>query len=202
MTASTPAHGTPATSRASADDDRLDEGDADDALGDGADGRRGQLGELCAAFRADDAFEDRPAAAAAGLAEGHDDAGDDERGEELQQPAADAGDETERGLRQVADLRLHALHQRRQVGVRLRPDGVHLLADDRPILRRRRAVRESGACCSAPSGPVPAPSRRANSSARRSAPRSARRRRARAGSPRVPACRRPAWRATGAADTA
>ena len=67
------------------------------------------------------------------LAEGHHDAGDDERREELQQPAADAGDEAERRLGQVADLRLHALHQCRQIGVRLRPERVHLLADQRPV---------------------------------------------------------------------
>ena len=64
--------------------------------------------------------------------EGHDDAGDDEGGEELQQPDADAGDEAERRLREVADLRLHALDQRRQIGVRRRPDRVELLADHGP----------------------------------------------------------------------
>ena len=72
-------------------------------------------------------------ARAPAFAEGHHDAGDDERREELQQPAADAGDETERRLGQVADLRLHALHQCGQIGVRLRPECVHLLADQRPL---------------------------------------------------------------------
>ena len=34
--------------------------------------------------------------------------------------------------RQLADLGLHALDESRQIVVRLRPDGMHLLADDRP----------------------------------------------------------------------
>ena len=37
-------------------------------------------------------------------------------------------------LGQFADLRLHALHESRQVGMSFRPDVVDLLADDRPFL--------------------------------------------------------------------
>ena len=66
------------------------------------------------------------------LTEGHDDAGDDEGGKELEQPRADAGDEAERRLCDFADLRLHALDQSRQVVVRRRPDRIELLADDGP----------------------------------------------------------------------
>ncbi len=64
--------------------------------------------------------------------EGHDDAGDDECGEELQKPDANAGNEAERHLREVADLRLQACDQSRQVGVRRRPDRIELLADHGP----------------------------------------------------------------------
>ena len=77
--------------QAQADEDGLDEGDADHALRNGADRRHRQHGELVAALGADDAREDRPAGACAGLAEGHDDAGDDEGGDELEDAAADAG---------------------------------------------------------------------------------------------------------------
>jgi hypothetical protein len=47
------------------------------------------------------------------LPEGHNDAGNDEGGQELQHATTDAGDEAQGGFRQFADLRLHALHQRR-----------------------------------------------------------------------------------------
>ena len=56
-------------------------------------------------------------------------------------PAADAGNEAQCSFREVADLRLHALHQRRQVGVRARPERMHLLADHGPLghaIARRR----------------------------------------------------------------
>ena len=105
------------------------------------------LRELCAARRADDALEDRQARSVTRLAEGHDDAGDDECGEELQQTDADARHEAEHRLREVADLRLHALHQRRQVGVRLRPERMQLRADDRPVghgVTRRRDLERVG----------------------------------------------------------
>ena len=46
--------------QAEADDDGLDEGDTNDALGDRADGRGRQLREFCAAPRAEEALEDRP----------------------------------------------------------------------------------------------------------------------------------------------
>ena len=111
--------------------------------------------------------------ARAGLAEGHDDAGDDERREEHQDAAADAGHEAERRLGEVADLRLQALHQRRQVGVRPRPDRVDLLADDRPFGDARSRRRNLQRVVSARRGSAAAPSRRANSSARRWARRSA-----------------------------
>ena len=81
----------------------------------------------------DDSLEDRADRARPSFAESHHDAGDGERGEELQQSAADAGDETERRLGEVADLRLHALHECGQIVVRLRPECVHLLADQRPL---------------------------------------------------------------------
>ena len=67
------------------------------------------LANSVAALVADDALEDRLAGACARLAEGHDDAGDDERGQELQQAAADAGHHAPAPLRQLADLRLQAL---------------------------------------------------------------------------------------------
>ncbi len=106
-------------------------------------------GEFAAARHSRDALEDRQDAARARLAEGHDDAGDDERGQELQNPAADTGDETQRGFGQVADLRLLALDQRRQIGVRLRPQRMYLLADQRPFLHAGTRRRNLPACCSA-----------------------------------------------------
>ena len=119
------------------DGNGLDRGHADDALRDRADGCRRQLDEAGAALRADDAREDRLAGACAFRAECHDDAGNQERCQEHEDPAADAGYETERGFCKLADLRLHALHERRQVGMRLRPDRVDPLADDRPVLDTR-----------------------------------------------------------------
>ena len=119
--------------QAQADKNGLDEGDADHALGDGADRRHRQHGELVAAFEAEDAREDRPAGAIAGLAEGHDDAGDDERRDEREDAAADAGHHRQRLLGQFTDLRLQALDQRRQVVVRLLPIGVDLRPDQRPF---------------------------------------------------------------------
>ena len=55
-------------------------------------------------------------------------------GQELQQSTTDAGDEAQGCFRQFAYLWLHALHQRRQVRMGLRPNVVDLLADDRPCL--------------------------------------------------------------------
>ena len=52
-----------------------------------------------------------------GLAEGHDDAANDQGSEELEQPGADTRDDGECRLREVADLRLLALDQRRQVSM-------------------------------------------------------------------------------------
>ena len=79
----------------------------------------------------------------------------------------------ERRLGQVADLRLQALHQRRQIVVRLRPERVDLLADQRPLgdacARRRHLQRVVLHVVDQ----VAAPSRRASSSAPRSARRSA-----------------------------
>jgi hypothetical protein len=75
------------------------------------------------------------------FAPGHHDAGDDEREDEHQQAAAEAGDDAQRLGRQFADLGLHALDQCRQVLVRLRPERMHFLADDRPgshLVGRRR----------------------------------------------------------------
>jgi hypothetical protein len=80
-----------------------------------------------------DLLEDRAHRPRAALSPGHHDAGDGERSDELQQPATDAGDEADRRLGQVADLRLQALHQCGQIRVRLRPERVHLLADQRPL---------------------------------------------------------------------
>ena len=77
------------------------------------------------------------ATAAARLPEGHDDTGDDERGQELQQSATDAGDETQCRFCQLADLRLQTPHQRRQIRVSLRPKIVNLLADERPVFHVR-----------------------------------------------------------------
>ena len=125
-----------------ADGDGLDQRHADDALSDGANRGRRQLDELRSALRAHDAREDGLAGACALCAERHDDARDQERREEHQQSAADAGHEVERRFRQVADLRLHFLHERRQVGMRLRPVGVHLLADDRPLRHARAGRRD------------------------------------------------------------
>ena len=71
--------------------------------------------------------------AAAGLPEGNDDPGDDEGGEERQQPDTDAGDEGERRYGDVTDLRLHALDQGRQVGMGLFPNRMHSFSDDRPF---------------------------------------------------------------------
>ena len=71
-------------------------------------------------------------------AEGHDDSGDDERGQEQQDRSGDAGHRLDRGLGQGADLRLQALDERRQILVGSRPCGVNLLADDRPFGDARR----------------------------------------------------------------
>jgi hypothetical protein len=64
---------------------------------------------------------------------GHDDAGNDEGGYELQQSTSDAGDEAQSCFRQFANLRLHAPHQRRQVSMCLGPNVVDSFADDRPL---------------------------------------------------------------------
>ena len=117
-----------------ADGDGLDERHANDALRYGANGRRRQLDEFGGTLRAHDLGEDGLAGACAGLAECHDHTRNQERRQEHQESAADAGHERECRFREVADLRLHALHQRRQVGMRLRPVGMDLLADDRPLL--------------------------------------------------------------------
>ena len=117
----TPAHGYAGDEQAHADDDRLDEGNADDALGHGTDGRRGQFRELRAMLRADQSIEDGTSATVARLPEGHENAGDDEGGQEHQQAAPDAGDEAESRLGNVTDLRLHALDERGKIVVRPRP---------------------------------------------------------------------------------
>ena len=52
--------------------------------------------------------------------------------QEHQQAASQRSDDTQCLGRQLAKLGLHALDQSRQVVVRLRPDGMQLLADDRP----------------------------------------------------------------------
>ena len=91
-----------------------------------------RLANVAAAGVTDEALEDRLAAATTRLSEGHEDAGNDEGGQELQQSTPDAGDEAQGGFRQFANLWLHALHQRRQVRMGLRPHVVDLLADDRP----------------------------------------------------------------------
>ena len=62
-------------------------------------------------------------------------------------------------LREVADLRLHALHQRRQVGMRLRPERMELLADDRPFRDARARRAESAGYCPARLARIPAPNR-------------------------------------------
>ncbi len=130
--------------QADADDDGLDESDAEYALGDRTDGRRGQIHELRSARPIGDSLEDRTDSAGAGIAEGHHDAGDGEGGHEQQQSTADAGHEAQRRLGEVADLRLHALHQCRKIGVGLRPEGMHLLPDQWPAgdaFSRRRYLQ-------------------------------------------------------------
>ena len=99
-----------------------------------------------AAFGADDAREDRPAGAIAGLAEGHHDAGDDEGGDELQDAAADAGHHRQRRLGQVTDLRLQALDQRRQVGRAPVANTAWIFSPDHAAIRRRPAC--GGGICS------------------------------------------------------
>ena len=47
-------------------------------------------------------------------------------------------DHRQRLLGQVADLRLHALNEGRQIRMGLRPEIVELLADDRPLCDARR----------------------------------------------------------------
>ena len=74
-----------------ADQDGLDEGDADHALGDGADRRHRQLDEPGAALGADDAREDRPLLASPASPNAMMIAGDDERRDEREHAAADAG---------------------------------------------------------------------------------------------------------------
>src|SRR5262249_58917866 len=103
--------------QADTDEDGLDEGDADDALGNRPDRRHREMAELSAALAADDPREDRPTAAIAGAAVGHDDAGDDEGSDELQNRSADAGDHRKRRFGQVANLRPQALHQPREIGM-------------------------------------------------------------------------------------
>jgi len=94
-----------------------------------------------AACRAEDALKNREVRTITRLTEGHDDAGDDEGREKLQQADADAPHEAEHRFGDVAELRLQALHQRRQIGVRLGPDGMQLRANERPgghgVTRRR-----------------------------------------------------------------
>jgi hypothetical protein len=75
--------------------------------------------------------------AAPALPKSHDDSGDGERSQEQQHRTADAGDDPEQGLGQVAKLRLQALHHRGQVGMRLRPEAMDLLPDDRPLRNAR-----------------------------------------------------------------
>ena len=108
----------------------LDEGDADNALGDRPDRRHREMAELGTVLAADDTGEDGPATAIAGLAQGHDDAGDDDGSDELQNRSAGAGDQRQRRLGQLADLRLQALHQPWQIGIRLLPEDLDPLADD------------------------------------------------------------------------
>ena len=71
--------------------------------------------------RADQSIEDGMSATVARLPEGHENAGDDEGGQELQQAAPDAGDEGESRLGNVTDLRLHASDERGKIVVRPRP---------------------------------------------------------------------------------
>ena len=87
---------------------------------------------------ADDAIENRRRASGARLAERHDDPGDDEGGQEQEHRAADAGHHRQRVLGQVAELRLQALDDSRQIRVGLRPCTMDLLADDRPLGHARR----------------------------------------------------------------
>jgi len=51
----------------------------------------------------------------------------------LQQTNPDARYKAECRLGDIDELRLQALHQRRQVGVRLRPKRVQLRPDQRPV---------------------------------------------------------------------
>jgi hypothetical protein len=66
------------------------------------------------------------------FAEGHEDAGEEEGAEKGEQAAGDAGDEAERRAGQMADLRLHALHEGGQIVVRLAPQRVQLPANNGP----------------------------------------------------------------------
>ena len=74
-----------------------------------------------ASSRADDAIENGLDAPGARPAEGHDDPGNDEGGEKQQQRATDAGDNPQRGFSPVAELRLQALNECRQIRMGLRP---------------------------------------------------------------------------------
>src|SRR4029453_11689795 len=90
--------GNPGDQQGQADEDGLDQGDPDHPLGDGTNGRRGQAGKCAAAGAPDDALEDGLAATTPRLPKGHDDAGNDEGADELQQSATDAGDEAQGGF--------------------------------------------------------------------------------------------------------
>src|SRR5215813_6555428 len=101
ITASTPAHGIPATSRATPTMMAWIKATPSTPWATIRAVAQGVLGV------AHDPLKDRQAIVTARLPKGHDDTGDDEGGQELQHTPTDAGDQTQGGFRQFAYLRLH-----------------------------------------------------------------------------------------------
>jgi hypothetical protein len=130
--------GDPLDQEGNADQQHLNERDADDALSNGPNGGRTQRGHLRPPVGSGYAREDSHRGAASALAEGHEYPGDDQRRDEDEKRRTDSRDCPQQAHAHAFQLRAQLLDQRGQVGGGLQPAVVQALANQRPAGDRFR----------------------------------------------------------------